>query len=79
MIFHMSEKDVKFASTYEMVNPKTNKSMVFEFTHSTGPEFDPKTVYVYKNKEAMVSIFVHNDPKITGQRAKAYLAAKLKQ
>jgi hypothetical protein len=76
-IFHMSERDVPFATTYDIINPKTGKEMRFEFTHSTGAEFDPKTIWVYKNADKSVSLFVHNDPKITRVLAANYLKAKL--
>lgn len=74
-LFTMSERDVTFDTTYEVVNPKTNNSKVFEFTHSTGPEFDAETRYVYKSKDGFV-LEVSNDKYVTGLRAKNYLKAK---
>lgn len=77
-VFTMSEKDIPFATEYKVVNPKTGGSMEFTFSHSTGPEFDPKTRWVYKSPDKTVTLEVCNDPKITEAAAAAYLTAKLR-
>jgi len=74
-LFSMSEKDVTFDTSYKVVNPKTNNSVVFNFTHSTGPEFDPETKYIYKSDDGL-TLEVCNDKKITAIRAQNYLEAK---
>lgn len=76
--FFISEKDVKFATTYELVNPKTKQSMVFDFTHATGPEFDPNTRWVYKTKDGELTLWVGNDAEVTKARGDAYKKAKMK-
>lgn len=74
-VISVSERDVKFATTYELLNPKTGNIKVVEFTHSTGPEFDPKTKYVYKSSDNIV-LEVCNDKTITTQAGQNYLKAK---
>lgn len=77
--FKMSEKNTKrFDTTYELRNPKTGGSEKFEFTHSTGPEFDPKTVWVYKSSTGL-TLEVANDAEWTKQSLAAYLEGKLKK
>jgi hypothetical protein len=73
--FSMSEKDVRFATEYEIFNPKTGGSKDFKFTHATGPEFDPNTKWIYSSFDGFV-LEVCNDAKITKQRAADYVAAK---
>ena len=77
-VFMMSEKDVQFDTSYKVVNPKTNGSKEFTFSHSTGPEFDPETRWVYKNVDGF-TLIVCNDKKITDKRAQMYLEAKTRQ
>ncbi len=72
--FSVSEADVQFATEYRIINPKTQGEMEFTFSHSTGPEFDPNTKYVYKSGE--YTLEVCNDKQITEHRAKLYLQAK---
>jgi len=75
--FTASEKDVQFATTYELINPKSGMSMVFDFTHSTGPEFDPNTKWVYKSKEGFF-FEVCNDAQMAKIHAENYLKAKMR-
>lgn len=75
--FFGSEKDIPFATTYTVHNPKTGNSVDFEFIHSTGPEFDPETVYVYESKSGL-RLHVANDKRVTGIRAAMYEKAKLR-
>jgi len=49
--------------------------MVFNFSHSTGPEFDPTTEWVYTSQEG-IEFRVCNDAHITAQNARAYVKAK---
>lgn len=74
--FVMSEKDVKFDTTYKVVNPATNKFMVFEFKNSTGPEFDSNTKWIYKSDSGL-TLEVCNDANMVKQAANAYLQHKL--
>ena len=77
--FRVSEKDLPgFATTYEVENPKTGNTCAFEFCYSTGPEFDPKTVWVYKSKDNF-TLEVCNDVVMTRDAAANYLAAKLRK
>ena len=70
----VSERDVRFATTYEVLSKKGNKK-IFELSHSTGPEFDPKTRWVYKDADGIL-LEVSNDPITTRKLASNYLAAK---
>lgn len=76
-VFSFSEKHVPFATTYEVLNPKTGNKVTFDLSHSTGPEFDPDTRWVYKNKSSDVTVEVCNDATITKLRGDAYLDHKL--
>jgi hypothetical protein len=73
--FTGSEKDIQFASRYIILNPKTNKGVIFDFSHSTGPEFDPNTKYIYKSEDGLI-LEVCNDDQITKRNAEKYLKAK---
>jgi len=73
----ISEKDVTFDTAYTVMNPKTGNSKRFDFTHSTGSEFDPNTKWIYKADNG-VTLEVCNDAVITEIRAKEYLKHKLK-
>lgn len=77
MTFVISEKDVAFATEYELLTPKGSENKKFAFTHSTGPEFDAKTRWVYKSSDNY-TLEVCNDAKMVERAAAAYLAAKLK-
>ena len=73
--FFVSEKDVRFATAYSVISPKTGNVKTFNFSHSTGPEFDPKTEWVYESEEGLKFV-VANDAKMTKHHAAAYAAAK---
>ena len=75
-VFSMSEKHVRFDTSYSILNPKTGSRMEFKLDHSTGSEWEPTTKYVYTGQDG-VTLEVHNDPAITKIRAKAYLDHKL--
>lgn len=75
--FYISEKDVQFATEYTLISP-TGKKVTFKFTHSTGPEFDPKTSWIYISDDKKYTLNVANDIAITAANAKAYLNGKLK-
>jgi hypothetical protein len=76
--FIMSEKGIPFGTSYVIRNPKTGGSRKFEFTHSTGPEFDPTTRWVYKSEDG-IQLEVCNDVEMVKRAADAYLAAKLRK
>lgn len=75
----ISEKSVTFATQYEVYNSKTGGKEVFDFSHSTGAEFDPKTIWVYKSTSSNLELHVANDPEMTKKAAEAYLNAKLRR
>jgi hypothetical protein len=52
--------------------------MDFHLSHSTGPEFDHSTRWVYVNESSDITLEICNDPGITGEAARRYLEAKLK-
>jgi len=74
--FYGSERNVKFDTSYKLINGLTGKRMVFNFKHSTGPEFDPKTQWVYKSEEGY-TLSIGNDAEITKILAQNYLKGKL--
>lgn len=73
--FRGSEKDIKFDTEYEVKNIETGNSERFKFTHSTGPEFDPKTEWVYKSESGR-QLIIGNDTETTKLNAANYLKAK---
>jgi len=77
--FHVSEVDTPgFATEYTILNPQTGGEKTFHLSHSTGSEWDPKTVWIYKTKGApALELRVSQNPEITRMREKAYLKAKL--
>ncbi len=64
-------------------SPQTGVEKTFKFSHSTGPEFDPDTKWVYhagsKVEGNLFTLIVHNEKELTAARAQAYLQAKLDQ
>jgi len=76
--FLASERDVPFSTVYRLINPETGKHMDFHLSHSTGPEFDHSTRWVYVNESSDITLEICNDPGITGEAARRYLEAKLK-
>lgn len=79
----LSERDIPFATEYE-AHIKTDKEPMkvnFEFAHSTGPEFDPNTKWIYKSKNCApgMTLEVCNDKQMTERAAANYLAAKTRR
>ena len=54
-VISVSEKHVPFATTYNVIST-TRIAKVFELSHSTGPEFDPNTKWVYINGGLILEI-----------------------
>ena len=73
--FSASEKIARFDTAYTIKNTKTGGTRDFNFSHSTGPEFDPKTSWVYKSEDGLI-LEIYNDPTRTKAAAGAYLARK---
>lgn len=71
----VSERDVSFATTYKVISHRTGAEKVFEFDHSTGPEFDPNTKWIYKSADGL-TLAVANDATMTAAAAEQYLEAK---
>lgn len=76
--FVMGENGIPFGTSYVIKNPKTGGSKQFKFTHSTGPEFDPKTRWVYKSEDG-IQLEICNDTEMTKNAADNYLKAKLRK
>lgn len=76
-VFTVSGKNVRFSTEYSITNDDTRKTVEFEFTHSTGSEWDPNTIWVYNSKCEQFKLHVLNDD-VTPQHAAKYLKAKLK-
>lgn len=72
----ISEKDTMFATNYTVISDKTGETKLFELSHSTGPEFDPKTRWVYKD-DSDITLEVCNDKQMTKMASKLYLDAKI--
>lgn len=76
-IIYVSEKNVPFDTNYMVTSDKTGNQKLFQFECSTGPEFDPKTEWVYKSNEG-IKLHVCNDAEMTKRNAQNYLTAKLR-
>ena len=77
--FTMSEADVPgFATEYKILNSETDNGMIFKFTHSTGPEFDPETKWVYLSDEGY-TLEVCNDPKMAEAAKRSYIKGKFER
>jgi len=75
--FTADGRKVQFDTSYTVYNPKTRGKMEFDFKESTGSEWDPKTLWVYKSKEGFTLNLTNED--VTPQHAQAYLEAKLRK
>lgn len=75
--FYISGKEVKFATTYKLINPKTGNHRIFCFDHSTGSEWEKDTIWVYKSKDGIILNLLNDD--MTEDRKEHYLKHKLKQ
>ena len=73
---NISEREVKFATSYQLVDVKGN-SKIFHFDHSTGPEFDPNTEWVYLCENSEITLVISSYTLLTQAAGKAYLQAKL--
>lgn len=76
-VITISEKDVAFGTEYNVISPKGGNK-VFHFTHSTGPEFDVNTKWMYKSEDDL-QLAVCNDAKMVKIAAENYLKAKLRK
>ena len=76
--FTISERDVPFCTEYEVKNPSTGAVSVFEFKHSTGPEYNKDTKWIYANKEGII-LEVCNDPIMVKEAARLYIEAKTRK
>ena len=74
-LISVSEKNVKFGASYRLWNPLTNFGKVFNFSHSTGPEFNPDTKFIYKSEDGF-TLEVQNDKELTTKRSQMYLESK---
>mgnify|MGYP003350680025 CR=1 FL=1 len=76
-VIYVSEKNVPFGTKYSVISDKTSETKEFNFECSTGPEFDPKTEWVYKSSEGF-KLHICNDAEMTKIAADNYLKAKLR-
>ena len=74
-LISISEKNVKFGTVYRIWNPLTNFGKVFNFSHSTGPEFAADTKFIYKSDDGF-TLEVLNDEELTKKRSNMYLESK---
>jgi len=87
---HVSEHLIRFATAYRVLNPKTGDYMDFNLSHSTGPEFDENTEWVYThntqgNAKGNVKplhtecyfLRIKNDSDLTEKRKRNYLDFKM--
>jgi len=73
-IITISEKNVQFGTEYNVISPKGGNK-VFKFTHSTGPEFDKDTKWMYESDDKL-KLAVCNDPVMVKVAAAKYLKGK---
>lgn len=73
-VITISEKDVAFGTEYNVISPKGGQK-VFKFTHSTGPEFDVNTKWIYESDDKL-QLAVCNDAKMVKVAAENYLKGK---
>lgn len=76
--FVINERDTTFDTSYDVYNPPTGKYVTFQFSHSTGSEWDPNTIWVYKNTSHNLELHITQDKTITEMRSNNYLKHKLK-
>ena len=76
--FVINERNTTFDTSYDVYNPTTGKYVTFQFSHSTGSEWDPNTIWVYKNTSHNLVLHITQDKTITEMRANNYLNHKLK-
>jgi hypothetical protein len=80
-IIHTLESQLPFDTEYVVKSPKTGVVKTFKFSHSTGPEFDPETKWIYHSGSEingdLFTLIVHNEKELTEKRASDYLDAKL--
>ena len=74
-VIRVSEREVSFDTKYEVISSKTNSVKVFDFSHSTGPEFDINTEWVYVSEDG-IEFRICNDRIMTSNSSAAYLKAK---
>ena len=74
--FTTSGKLILFATSHTIVNTKTKNEVKFDFVESTGSEWDPKTLWIYKS-DCGYTLRIKNDD-VTPQHAENYLQAKLR-
>jgi len=74
-VITISEKDVPFATEYNVRSPKGGEK-VFKFTHSTGPEFHKDTKWIYESDDKL-QLAVCNDAKMVKIAAQNYIKGKL--
>ncbi|MFV2015381.1 MAG: hypothetical protein ACC656_08140 [Candidatus Heimdallarchaeota archaeon] len=73
--FFVSGKAVHFDTTYLVKNPKTDGQMEFKFSHSTGSEWDPATIWIFEG-DLGYELHLSNDD-VTQRHQDAYLQTKL--
>ena len=73
-VITISEKEVPFGAEYNVISPKGGQK-VFKFTHSTGPEFDVNTKWIYESDDKL-QLAVCNDAKMVKVAAENYLKGK---
>lgn len=74
--FLVDGKQVQFDTSFKLINTKTKGEMDFNFSESTGSEWDPKTLWIYKSKCGKYKMHLTNED-VTPQHAENYLKAKL--
>lgn len=72
--FTVSERWVRFDTSYLVFSPKTGASRRFDFVRSTGSEWNPNTRWVYQS-ECGLTLEVTGDPDIR-EAAQAFYAKK---
>jgi len=74
--FTVDGRKSKFGTKQTLVNEKTNVSKEFDFSHSTGSEWETDTLWIYKSLDGY-TLQVGNED-VTPQHAQNYLNAKMR-
>jgi len=74
--FTVNGNAVQFATEYTLHNPKTGGQRKFNFSYSTGSEWDPKTRWVYKSDGDEEFTLEVGNQDVTSRQVDAYLQAK---
>jgi len=74
--FSVNGRGVRFGTKHSLENEKTGNIVEFDFSHSTGSEWDTSTKWIYKSVNGHILEIGNED--VTKSQANDYLRAKLR-